>query len=105
MTLDVLTQHGALPAAEIAGHVKAAGREIGSRTISFTLQAMKSRSGAANGSWRSRVPWRLAVDGMENRPDLLGGFATRARNSIGAPLHERQAQQFDNKKREDDTQG
>jgi hypothetical protein len=42
---------------------------------------------------------------MENRPDLLGGFATRARNSIGAPLHERQAQQFDNKKREDDTQG
>jgi hypothetical protein len=42
--------------------------------------------------------WRIA-------PDLLGGFATRARNSIGAPLHERQAQQFDDKKREDDTQG
>jgi hypothetical protein len=42
--------------------------------------------------------WRIARD-------LLGGFATRARNSIGAPLHERQAQQFDNKKREDDTQG
>jgi hypothetical protein len=44
--------------------------------------------------------WRIARD-------LLGGFASRARNSIGArrALHERQAQQFDNKKREDDTQG
>ena len=40
---EVLTQHGALPAAEIAEYIKAAGREVGSRTTSFTLQAMKKR--------------------------------------------------------------
>lgn len=38
---DVLNAHGALPAAEIAEHVKARGKEIGERAVSHSLQALK----------------------------------------------------------------
>ena len=60
---EVLTQHGALPAAEIAGHIKAAGREIGSRTISFTLQAMKKRGlvKIGGGKWKLAKPRSMAA--------------------------------------------
>ncbi len=49
----VLDQHGALSAAEIAEHVKAAGRDVNNRTISFTVQALKKRGLARNtdGKW------------------------------------------------------
>ena len=40
---DVLGQHGALSAAEIADHIRATGRDINNRTVSFSLQALKKR--------------------------------------------------------------
>jgi hypothetical protein len=60
---EVLTQHGAIPAAEIAGHIKAAGQEIGSRTISFTLQAMKKRGlvKIGGGKWKLAKPRSMAA--------------------------------------------
>ncbi len=52
---EVLEQHGALTAAEIADRVKAAGRDITNRTVSFALQALKKRGLAksAEGKWSS----------------------------------------------------
>jgi hypothetical protein len=49
----VLAQHGALSAAEIAERVKATGRDIDNRTVSFALQALKKRGLAKNtdGKW------------------------------------------------------
>jgi hypothetical protein len=49
----VIDQHGALSAAEIAEHVKATGRDINNRTVSFALQALKKRGLAKNtdGKW------------------------------------------------------
>jgi hypothetical protein len=40
---EVLNAHGALPAVEIAEYIKAGGREIGKRTISHSLQALKKQ--------------------------------------------------------------
>jgi hypothetical protein len=40
---EVLNAHGALPAAEIAEQIKTGGREIGKRTISHSLQALKKQ--------------------------------------------------------------
>jgi ribosomal protein L9 len=40
---EVLNAHGALPAVEIAEQIKAGGREIGKRTISHSLQALKKQ--------------------------------------------------------------
>jgi hypothetical protein len=50
---DVLEQHGSVSAAEIAEHIKAAGRDISNRTVSFALQALKKRGLAKNtdGKW------------------------------------------------------
>jgi ribosomal protein L9 len=50
---DVLDKHGSVSAAEIAEHVKAAGRDITNRTVSFALQALKKRGLAknTNGKW------------------------------------------------------
>jgi ribosomal protein L9 len=50
---EVLDQHGSLSAAEIAEQVKAAGRDITNRTVSFALQALKKRGLAksADGKW------------------------------------------------------
>ena len=50
---EVLGQHGPLPAAEIAERIKAAGRDINNRTVSFALQALKKRGLAKNtdGKW------------------------------------------------------
>jgi hypothetical protein len=52
---EVLDQHGPLSAAEIAEQVKAAGRDITNRTVSFALQALKKRGLAksAEGKWSS----------------------------------------------------
>ena len=41
--VEVLNAHGALPAAEIAEHIKTGGRETGKRTISHSLQALKKQ--------------------------------------------------------------
>lgn len=50
---DVLGEHGPLSVAEIAEHVKAAGRDINNRTVSFSLQALKKRGlvKGADGKW------------------------------------------------------
>lgn len=51
--IEVLDQHGALSAAEIADHIKTTGRDINNRTVSFALQALKKRGLAKNkdGKW------------------------------------------------------
>jgi hypothetical protein len=41
--VEVLNAHGALPAAEIAEHIKTGGRETGKRSISHSLQALKKQ--------------------------------------------------------------
>jgi len=49
----VLAEHGPLSAADIAERVKATGRDINNRTVSFSLQALKKRGLAKNvdGKW------------------------------------------------------
>jgi hypothetical protein len=41
--VEVLSAQGALPAAEIAENITARGREVGNRTISHSLQALKKQ--------------------------------------------------------------
>ncbi|WP_036261359.1 winged-helix domain-containing protein [Methylocapsa aurea] len=50
---NVLGQHGALSVGEIADLIKATGRDITNRTISFSLQALKKRGlvKGADGKW------------------------------------------------------
>ena len=50
---DVLGRRGALSAAEIAEHIRATGRDISNRTVSFSLQSLKKRGLAksADGKW------------------------------------------------------
>jgi hypothetical protein len=57
----VLGQHGALSAAGIAEHIKATGQDLSNRSVSFALQALKTRGLAKNmdGKWtapRTRGP-------------------------------------------------
>lgn len=40
---EVLNTQGALPAAEIAEHIKSGGREFGKRSVSQSLQALKKQ--------------------------------------------------------------
>jgi hypothetical protein len=51
--LESLDQQGSVTAAEIAEHIKASGRDISNRTVSFALQALKKRGLAKNtdGKW------------------------------------------------------
>src|SRR5580693_780440 len=53
---DVLGREGALSAAEIAEHIRATGRDISNRTVSFSLQSLKKRGLAksADGKWTLR---------------------------------------------------
>ena len=65
---DVLNAHSALPAAEIAEYITAGGREIGKRTISHSLQALKKqgRVKIRGGKWmllKAAMPHRKTVDG------------------------------------------
>jgi hypothetical protein len=50
---DVLGQHGALSSAEIGDHIRATGRDINNRAVSFSLQALKKRGfvKSADGKW------------------------------------------------------
>jgi Ribonuclease R winged-helix domain len=50
---DVLGRRGALSAAEIAEHIRATGRDISNRTVSYSLQSLKKRGLAksADGKW------------------------------------------------------
>jgi len=53
---DVLGQQGALSVAEIAEHVKATGRDINNRAVSFALQALKKRGLVKNADGRWTLP-------------------------------------------------
>jgi hypothetical protein len=68
----VLDQHGALSAAEIAEHVKATGRDINNRTVSFALQALKKRGLAKNTDGKWTPP-----KGRARRAPSLSGVSTR----------------------------
>jgi len=59
---QVLGEHGALPVAEIAGQIKAAGRDVGKRSVSHSLQAMKKQGLVKSGNGR----WMLSK--ARNRP-------------------------------------
>lgn len=50
---EVLGQHGPLPVADIADHIKAGGREIDRRSVSYSLQAMKKQGlvKSVDGKW------------------------------------------------------
>jgi hypothetical protein len=50
---EVLNQHGPQSAAEISERIKAAGRDINNRSVSFALQGLKKRGLAKNtdGKW------------------------------------------------------
>lgn len=64
---EVLVEHGALSAAEIAERVKATGRDITNRTVSFALQALKKRGLAKNkdGKWTPKARARSARPSSE----------------------------------------
>ena len=55
---EVLVEHGALSAAEIAERIKATRWDINNRTVSFALQALKKRGLAknTNGKWTAPKP-------------------------------------------------
>lgn len=70
----VLDQHGALSATQIAEHIKAAGRDINNRSVSFTLQALKKRGLVKNagGKWQpGKKPGRRAApaSGIAQEPE------------------------------------
>ncbi len=67
---ETLEQHGALSAAAISEHIKASGRDINNRTVSFSLQALKKRGLVRN----EHGSWTLASRARRGRP-LPGGQA------------------------------
>ena len=74
---EVLVEHGPLPAAEIAERIKATGRDINNRTVSFALQALKKRGLAknTNGKWtapkaRSRSARPSSEAGAPKAPEI-----------------------------------
>ena len=69
----VLDQHGALSAAEIAERIKATGRDINNRTVSFSLQAVKKRGLVKSSDGK----WTLKARSRRVRP-LPGGDAHEA---------------------------
>jgi len=53
---DVLSRNGALPLAELAEHIRTAGREVSGGTLSNTLQTMKKRGMVKNGGGKWMLP-------------------------------------------------
>ncbi len=53
---DVLSRNGALPLAELAEHIRTAGREVSGGTLSNTLQTMKKRGTVKNGGGKWMLP-------------------------------------------------
>jgi hypothetical protein len=49
---EVLDQHGALSAAEISERIKATGRDIDNRSVSFALQALKKAWARQKHGWQ-----------------------------------------------------
>ena len=69
---EVLGQHGALSAAEIAEHIKATGQDVSNRAVSFALQSLKKRGLVKNkdGKWT---------------PSKAGSRRARPPSEVGAP--------------------
>jgi hypothetical protein len=53
---EVLNRTGALPLAELAEQITAAGREVSGGTLSNTLQTMKKRGAVKSGSGKWMLP-------------------------------------------------
>jgi hypothetical protein len=53
---DILTRTGALPLAELAEQITAAGREVSGGTLSNTLQTMKKRGAVKSGGGKWMLP-------------------------------------------------
>jgi hypothetical protein len=53
---EVLSRNGALPLAELAELIRAAGREVSGGTLSNTLQKMKKRGAVTNGGGKWMLP-------------------------------------------------
>ena len=77
---EVLVEHGAPSAAEIAERIKATGRDINNRTVSFALQALKKRGLAKNkdGKWtppkaRARRARPSSAAGAPKAPEIEKG--------------------------------
>ena len=64
--LAILSRNGALPLAELAEQIRAAGREVSSGTLSNTLQTMKKRGAVKNGGGK----WMLPKNAHSARPRL-----------------------------------
>ncbi len=62
---EVLTEHGALPVGEIAEQINAAGRDIGKRSVSYSLQAMKKQGLVKSGDGK----WMLAKPRSKRAPE------------------------------------
>lgn len=69
---EVLDQHGALSAAEISERIKATGRDIDNRSVSFALQALKKRGLAKNTDGKWAAP---KARGRRGRPMSSGNAA------------------------------
>jgi len=66
---EVLDQRGPLSAAEIAEHIKATGRDIDNRSVSFALQTLKKRGLAKNTDGKWAAP---KTRGRRGRPSSSG---------------------------------
>ena len=53
---EILTRTGALPLAELADQIRAAGREVSGGTLSNTLQTMKKRGTVKSGGGKWMLP-------------------------------------------------
>lgn len=53
---EILTRTGALPLAELAEQIRAAGREVSGGTLSNTLQTMKKRGAVTSGGGKWMLP-------------------------------------------------
>ena len=53
---EVLTRTGALPLAELAEQIRAAGRDVSGGTLSNTLQTMKKRGAVKSGGGKWMLP-------------------------------------------------
>jgi hypothetical protein len=75
---EALGQYGSLSAAEIAEHIKATGRNINNRAVSFALQSLKKRGLVKNkdGKWT---------------PSKAGSRRARPLSEAGAPEIEKAA--------------
>lgn len=62
--VDVQSQQGALPVVEIAGHIKASGRDLNRRSVYYALRNLKKQGRAKTSGGK----WKLAKAGSRPAP-------------------------------------